>query len=139
MRCGSRLLADRLFEVVLIQLLCWLLDHPREAGVASGLINGLSDARLARALIAIHRSPAEEWSLPRMAAEAGMSRSAFAASFKEATGTAPAEHLSDWRITLATSKLRAGESVKLIAADLGYGGALGCVHAISAQVPCQKI
>ena len=27
-RCGSRLLADRLFEVVLIQLLRWLIDHP---------------------------------------------------------------------------------------------------------------
>ena len=27
-RCGHRVLADRLFEVVLIQLLRWLLDHP---------------------------------------------------------------------------------------------------------------
>ena len=122
-RCGSRLLADRLFEVVLIQLLRWLIDHPREVGIASGLIVGLADPRLAKALIALHRSPSEDWSLPRMAAEAGMSRSAFAASFKEATGTTPAEYLSDWRLTLAMSQIRSGVSVKLIAADLGYASA----------------
>ena len=38
-RCGSRLLADRLFEVVLIQLLRWLIDHPGAGGVGSGLIS----------------------------------------------------------------------------------------------------
>lgn len=122
-RCGSRLLADRLFEVVLIQLLRWLIDHPQRVGITSGLIMGLSDARLAKALIALHRSPADDWSLPRMAAEAGMSRSAFAASFKEATGTTPAEYLSDWRLTLAMSQIRSGLPVKSIAADLGYASA----------------
>lgn len=122
-RCGSRLLADRLFEVVLIQLLRWLIDHPQQVGISSGLIMGLADPRLARALIALHRSPAEDWSLPRMAAEAGMSRSAFAASFKEATGTTPAEYWSDWRLTLATSQIRSGRPVKLIAAELGYASA----------------
>jgi AraC-like DNA-binding protein len=122
-RCGSRLLADRLFEVVLIQLLRWLIDHPQRVGITSGLIMGLSDARLAKALIALHRSPADDWSLPRMAAEAGMSRSAFAASFKEATGTTPAEYSSDWRLTLAMSQIRSGLPVKSIAADLGYASA----------------
>ena len=91
-RCGSRLLADRLFEVVLIQLLRWVIDHPQQVGVTCGLIMGLADSRLAKALIALHRSPAEEWSLPRMAAEAAMSRSAFAASFKEARSE---EHTSE--------------------------------------------
>ena len=41
-RCGQRLLADRLFEVLLLQMLRWLLDHPAEgsaqqAGVLAGL------------------------------------------------------------------------------------------------------
>lgn len=123
LRCGSRLLADRLFEVVLIQLLRWLIDHPQRVGITSGLIMGLADPRLAKSLIALHRLPAADWSLPRMAAEAGMSRSAFAAAFKQAIGTTPAEYLSDWRVTLATSQIRAGRSVKLIAAELGYASA----------------
>ena len=119
-RCGSRLLADRLFEVVLIQLLRWIIDHPAQAGVNSGLVMGLSDPRLARALVALHREPGEDWTLERMAGIAGMSRSAFAAAFKQATGTTPAQYLSDWRLTLAASMLRAGKPAKLIAAELGF-------------------
>lgn len=119
-RCGSRLLADRLFEVVLIQLLRWLIDHPAHAGVSSGLIAGLSDPRLARALVALHRAPGEDWSLARMATSAGMSRTAFAATFKSVTGTTAAEYLSDWRLTLATAELRNGRAIKMIADELGY-------------------
>ncbi|TBU98324.1 AraC family transcriptional regulator [Stutzerimonas kirkiae] len=119
-RCGSRLLANRLFEVVLIQLLRWIVDHPAEAGVSSGLLMGLSDPRLARSLVALHRAPHEDWPLQRMAAEAGMSRSAFAAAFKAATGSTPAAYLTDWRLTLATSLLRNGQPVKRIAVDLGF-------------------
>lgn len=121
-RCGSRLLANRLFEVVLIQLLRWIVDHPAEVGVASGLIMGLSDPRLAKSLVALHHAPHEDWPLERMAAIAGMSRSAFAAAFKAATGTTPASYLTDWRLTLATSMMRTGRPVKLIAAELGFAG-----------------
>ncbi|QKH36541.1 AraC family transcriptional regulator [Achromobacter pestifer] len=122
-RCGSRLLADRLFEVVLIQLLRWILDHPEDVGVSSGLVMGLSDPRLARALVALHRSPYEDWSLARMAAMAGMSRSAFAAAFKDATGATPAAYLTDWRLSLAASMMRSGRAVKLVAAELGFASA----------------
>ena len=119
-RCGSRLLADRLFEVVLIQVLRWIIDHPSQVGVASGLIQGLSDARLARALVALHQAPQEEWPLSRMAAAAGMSRSAFALAFKQALGVAPAAYLTEWRLTLAASQLRQGQPQKIVAADLGF-------------------
>ncbi len=119
-RCGSRLLADRLFEVVLIQLLRWIVDHPQAAGVSSGLMSGLADMRLARALVALHRAPHEEWPLARMAAVAGMSRSAFAAAFKAATGVTPAAYLTGWRLTVASSLLRAGRPHKLVAAELGF-------------------
>lgn len=121
-RCGSRLLVDRLFEVVLLQLLRWILDHPAETGVNSGLVMGLSDTRLARALTAIHQAPGEDWTLARMAALAGMSRSAFAAAFKAATGATPMGYLADWRLSLAASMLRAGRPVKTIAVELGFAG-----------------
>jgi AraC-like DNA-binding protein len=121
-RCGSRLLASRLFEVVLIQLLRWIIDHPAEAGVTRGLMMGLADPRLAKSLVALHRAPAEAWSLEKMASIAGMSRSAFAAAFKTATGTTPAAYLTDWRLSLAVSMLRAGRPVKQIAVELGFAG-----------------
>lgn len=123
LRCGQRLLADRLFEVVLIQLLRWLIDHPAEAGVQPGLITGLADPRLARALVALHEAPGEAWSLAAMAERAGMSRSAFAAHFKAVLAQTPAHYLADWRLTVAQSRLRQGRPVKQIADELGYASA----------------
>lgn len=122
-RCGSRLLADRLFEVVLIQLLRWLIDHPAQAGISSGLVAGLADARLARTLVALHEAPGEPWSLAQMAQCAGMSRSAFAGAFKASVGQTPADYLVGWRLALAETELRKGRAVKAIADDLGYGSA----------------
>lgn len=122
-RCGQRLVADRLFEVVLLQLLRWLLDHPQEAGVEPGLITGLSDPRLARALVAIHESPGEPWSLQSMADRAGMSRTAFATTFRDIVGQTPADYLTGWRILLAQNRLREGKPIKSIAEELGYANA----------------
>jgi AraC-like DNA-binding protein len=119
-RCGSTLLADRLFEVVLIQLLRWILDNPDRVGISQGLVMGLSDMRLAKVFVGMHKTPADNWDLPAMANMAGMSRSAFAAAFKAVTGTTPAAYLSDWRLSLAASMLRNGEPVKKVAVDLGF-------------------
>jgi len=119
-RCGQRLLADRLFEVVLIQLLRWMLDHPQRVGVQPGLITGLSDPRLARALVAMHEAPGDSWNLEKMAACAGMSRSAFATAFRDIVGQTPADYLTDWRISLAQAMLRQGTPLKLMADELGY-------------------
>lgn len=119
-RCGARLLADRLFEVVLIQLLRWLIDHADEAGVSVGLLHGLADPRLARALVAMHENPGQAWSLAGMADCAGMSRSAFAAAFKETVGQAPFDYLSEWRLTLAQAEIRKGRPLKLVSDELGY-------------------
>jgi AraC-like DNA-binding protein len=121
-RCGSAVLADRLFEVVVIQLLRWVLDHPGEVGVSGGLFAGLADARLARAIVAMHAEPARDWSIGALAAAAAMSRSAFAARFKQATGLTPARCLGDWRLSLAASLLREGRPLKHIAEEVGFAG-----------------
>lgn len=123
LRCGQRLLADRLFEVLLLQLLRWLLDHPERGGLSIGLLNGLADARLARTLTALHEAPGEAWSLDRMARQAGMSRSAFALRFKAVVGEAPAEYLASWRLSIAQTELQQGRSIKAIATELGYANA----------------
>jgi AraC-like DNA-binding protein len=118
--CGQRHVADRLCEVVLIKLLRWLLDHPAEAGIRAGLITGLSEPRLARALIAVHEAPGDAWTLERLAECAGMSRTRFALTFKSVVGQTPAEYVADWRVTLAQARLRDGRPIKLLAAELGY-------------------
>ncbi|MBX3193661.1 MAG: AraC family transcriptional regulator [Microbacteriaceae bacterium] len=122
-RCGRRVLADRLFEVVLIQLLRWLLDHAEEVALPTGLLTGLTDWRLARVLVALHEEPGRAWSLRAMAEEARMSRSSFAARFTQLVGVPPADYLAGWRITLAQGRLRDGDTVTRIAHELGYSGA----------------
>lgn len=122
-RCGQRLLADRLFDVLLLQLLRWLLDHPEESGLPAGLLAGLADGRLSHALVAMHEAPGAAWSLERMAQRAGMSRSAFAARFKSVVGETPADYLASWRLSIAQAQLRSGRSVKAIADELGYANA----------------
>lgn len=122
-RCGHRLLADRLFEVLLLQLLRWLLDHPEESGMPAGLLTGLSHPQLAKALVAMHEQPGDAWTLPLMAEHAGMSRSAFAAAFKAHVGEGPAEYLAQWRLAIAQTQLRHGASLKATAQALGYSSA----------------
>lgn len=133
-RCGQRLLADRLFEVVLLQLLRWLLDHPEEAGVHPGLITGLSDPRLARTLVAMHDNPGNPWTLERMAERAGMSRTAFANTFREVVGQTPADYLSHWRIALAQNRFRRGRPIKALSEELGYANPSALSRAFTAKV-----
>jgi AraC-like DNA-binding protein len=133
-RCGQRVLADRLFEVVLIQLLRWLLDHPARANVNTGLLVGLSSPQLTRALVAVHDAPAEAWSLERLAEVAGMSRTAFAVKFKEHLGTTPADYVADWRLSLAKVKLREGASLKMLAGELGYASQSALSRVFTARV-----
>ena len=133
-RCGQRLLADRLFEVLLLQMLRWLLDHPGEAGLQGGLLAGLAHPRLARALTRLHEQPGQAWSLEALAREAGMSRSAFAATFKATVGLSPGDHLLRWRVSIAQSMLRDGRSVKQASDALGYASAAAFSRAFTQTV-----
>jgi transcriptional regulator GlxA family with amidase domain len=88
-----------------------------------GLMRGLADPRLARALTALHARPGEAWSLAAMAAEAGMSRSRFADAFRDALGQTPAAYLAGWRLAIARAELSAGKPLKTLANELGYANA----------------
>jgi AraC-like DNA-binding protein len=116
-------LADRLFEVVLIHLLRWLVDHPEEAALPPGLLTGLHDPGIARALVAIHEAPGAPWRLAELARLAGVSRSVFAARFRALVGQPPGDYVAAWRLTVAQARVRAGEPIKAIAAELGYANA----------------
>lgn len=135
-RCGNRVLADRLFEVILIHLYRWLLDHAEDLALPPGLLPGLGDPQLARALVALHEEPGRHWSVTAMAREARMSRSSFALRFKEQVGQSPAEYLTQWRITVAQSRLRAGVPVARTASELGYANPAAFSRAFGQRVGC---
>ncbi|MCU0757002.1 MAG: AraC family transcriptional regulator [Xanthomonadales bacterium] len=135
-RCGSRVVLDRLFDVVLVQLLRALLAEDAGATQRSGLMAGLAHPRLARLLSALHRAPGEDWPLERMAEVAGLSRSAFAGTFARVLGTTPAAYLSAWRIDLACHELRSGRPISVIADQLGFSGAAAFSRAFRERLGC---
>ncbi|MBK8971387.1 MAG: AraC family transcriptional regulator [Hahellaceae bacterium] len=135
-RCGHRLLANRLFEIVLIQLLRWLLDHPEQAGIPPGLFTGLSHPRLAPLLVALHEHPGKPWRLESMAETAGLSRTTFASTFRDVMGQTPGDYLADWRMTIVQSRLQKGEAVGVIANAMGYASASALARAFAARMGC---
>lgn len=127
--CGREAVVDRLFEVVLIQVLRQLM----EAGLAEiGMLAGMADPRLSLALVAMHEQASHDWTLELLAARAGMSRSAFAGRFRERVGCTPLAYLQRWRIGLAQRALERGRALKLVAAEVGYGSEAALSRAFKA-------
>lgn len=128
--CGRQTVLDRLSEVALIQLFRELMDRRL---MDTGLLAGLADPRLARAINAMHAEPARAWTLDDLAREARMSRARFAVRFREIVGVTPGSYLGEWRIGLAQSLLRRGKPVNLVANEVGYANASALSRAFSAQ------
>lgn len=121
-RPGWRVAAARMGELLLIHLvrghLAGLAATP---AVGPGWLRGLGDASVARSLMAMHRAPAEAWTVERLAAEAGMSRSRFSDRFRERVGATPIGYLTSHRMALAAEQLEAGaQPLARIATLAGY-------------------
>jgi AraC-like DNA-binding protein len=117
-RGGRDAALNRLSEVVLI----YLLRHAVAGGLLqAGVVAGLADSRLAKALKAIHAEPARAWTLQALAALAGMSRARFAARFADVVGQPAIDYLVGWRLSVAQGLLAQGRQVKSIADEVGYG------------------
>ncbi len=129
-RCGRVALVERLFEVVMIQVLRQLMESGEVRG---GMLSGLSHPRLRNALVAMHEAPARDWTLEALASTAGMSRSVFATTFRDALGTTPGQYLQGWRIGLAQQALRRGRPLKIVASEVGYGSEAALSRAFKAQ------
>lgn len=73
------------------------------------------------ALSSMHEEPARGWTVQGLAHTVGMSRTAFAQTFKRFVGSSPMEYLTKWRMTLAAKRIQeTGESIASLAPVLGY-------------------
>jgi AraC-like DNA-binding protein len=127
--CGRQAMLDRLFEVVLIQVLRQLMESGQ---TRVGMLAGLAHGQLRKAIVRMHEQPAKEWSLEELCAVCGMSRSVFANAFRETVGATPGAYLQRWRVGLAQKALLQGQSLKLIAQDVGYGSEAALSRAFKA-------
>lgn len=118
-RCGQPALLKRVGDILFIGLLRYLVAHPNPNG--TGLFNGLAEPRIAKALVAMHQRPDANWSLVRLAQEAGMSRTAFATTFSHVMRQTPGKYLSALRLALAQRAVEQGKGLKEAARIAGYG------------------
>jgi len=85
-RAGREAGIDRLMEFMVVLILRHSINTKL---VKIGLVAGLADNRLAKAITAMHDKPEQGWTLEELVQIAGMSRARFAASFKDAVGLLP--------------------------------------------------
>lgn len=117
-RCGQPALLEHAADILFIGLLRHLVAQPQ---INSGLFAGLSDQRIATALVAMHEAPEHPWTLEMLAQHAGMSRTAFAVGFKSSLNRSPGKYLSDLRLHIARRAVEAGAGLKAAARATGYG------------------
>jgi AraC-like DNA-binding protein len=130
-RAGRELVLRRLVEVLLVEA----LRAAPAPDAPPGLLRGLADERVARAMRCMHGEPAREWTVPMLADEAALSRSAFFERFTRAVGQPPMEYLLAWRMALAKRLLRQRElGIGDVAERVGYGSASTFSTAFSRHV-----
>jgi AraC-like DNA-binding protein len=115
---GMRAVVDKLADALFVMA---LRQHLAGTAVRRGLFAAMADARLKRALDAMHREPGRDWTVASLAEVALMSRTAFAERFAEVLEETPYQYLTRWRMAQALKLLRDPRlSVAHVAERLGY-------------------
>ena len=116
---GSEAVTNRLAEILFIQTI--------RAYFASGAgsckpawLRAVFDPQIGAALKSIHENVKEAWTVESLAESAGMSRSAFAARFKELLGQTPLEYVTQWRMQKAVQLLGSDQKLINVAQSIGY-------------------
>lgn len=116
---GSDATLSKLAELLIISSIREYFSSP--VSCRDNILLMLSDTRILRSLELMHKTPEFNWSLEKLAKEVGMSRTSFVEKFRNLVGSTPIEYLTDWRMSLAHSRLQnTSESLLSIALEIGY-------------------
>lgn len=123
---GRSAVVDHLVHVMVV----FALRQHIGSGARVGLLAALADPRMGRALSRFHAAPEKRWSVESLAAEAGMSRAAFASAFRDRVGETPMSYVTGWRMQTAIDLLTGtDDSVARIAESVGYESEAAFRHA----------
>jgi AraC-like DNA-binding protein len=116
---GGTLVAQQVAYTLLVEALrLHIADGTRKD---PGWLFALADKRMRTALSCIHQRPGYPWTLEELARCVGMSRTAFAETFRTTVGEPAIAYISRWRMTLAAKRLQdKDELISSIAPSLGY-------------------
>ena len=117
---GSMVLLSKMAEALFVEALRRYMAHlPPEQ---TGWLAGARDPVVGAALAVLHRDPCRPWTVPKLAAEVGTSRTVLTERFAHFLGEPPINYLSRWRLQLAARLLEGGHKTMLqVAMDVGYG------------------
>ncbi len=131
---ASAFIITRLVELILVEI---LRTHRAQAGEDfSGLLAGLADPVTAKALAAMHRQVAHNWTVDELARLCGVSRSSLATRFRTIVGIPPIEYLLHWRMALAKDELSRGTRIGEIAFAIGFQSSSAFTTAFTRAVGC---
>lgn len=119
-RCGGGSVLSRLTEVLIVRM---LRQQIAQGATTSGLLAGLADPRLSRAIVAIHDAPGQGWNSAALAEVAGLSLSRFSDLFQAHVGEPPMAYLRRWRMTVARQDIERGDRISTVARRYGYTSA----------------
>lgn len=129
-RCGVSGVLNRLGEVLMIRILRQQIEL---GATAPGLLNGLADTRLSKAIVSIHEAPGQRWNNADLAQVAGLSISRFAELFSQRVGQSAQSYLRHWRMILAHRDIERGDRIQTIASRYGYGSSEALSRAFQRQ------
>jgi len=133
---GKQAIQNRLCEILIIKLLSFCST---ERFTSKGVLAGLNEPRIAKALHVIHSNPAEPWTVERLAYESNLSRAHFSNLFHQIVGNSPVEYLTSWRLLKAQELLCQGISLERTASDVGYSSASAFTRTFSKNIGISPI
>jgi AraC-like DNA-binding protein len=117
---GSNEVVTRLADILFIQAVRAYFEENSEAA-NSGWLAAVRDKQIGHALAILHSHPHRPWTVTSLARRLAMSRSNFAARFRELVGEPPQRYFKRLRIHAAAERLRTGrDKLSAIAAAAGF-------------------
>ncbi len=118
-RLGSETIIDGLFDVVVTYALREVVAQHH--GDRPGWFMAVQDPHIRQAVQLMHQEAARDWSLEELAKRCGMSRTAFAARFRETMGHPPLAYLRTIRMQMAIRLLsETSSTLEQVAGEVGY-------------------
>ncbi len=118
-RPGSETVLAKLSELLFVEAVRRYAETLPDG--QTGWLAGLREPYVARALALLHRDITRRWTVDDLGREVGLSRSALADRFIRLIGVPPMHYLANWRMQIATQKLRnTSASLAQVAEVVGY-------------------
>ena len=118
-RPGGEAVLERMSEMMFVDLIRLHLSTMPTS--QTGWLAALRDRHVGRVLSLMHSQPAETWTLEKLSAHAGLSRSALQERFVELVGQPPMQYLRCWRMQVASNLLvESNAKMATIAREVGY-------------------